>query len=153
MDLGAQDGRREIRGLEIGSRWGSRMMIQAMGLTRDDQSRVEMVVAALNTWEEGVHEEKRSQARELNDFVAAELGSLTRAGWPQVPSKAVGDNVPWRRPGEEAARPLEGAIYSVSGPVMAVHRTPTFREVGSSAEIGPGSACPESIDVRDPSVY
>lgn len=85
MGLGAQDGRGEIRGLEIGSRWGSRMMIQAMGLTRDDQSRVGMVVAALNTWEEGVHEEKRSQARELNDFVAAEPGSLTRAGWPQVP--------------------------------------------------------------------
>lgn len=35
---------------------------------------------------------------------------------------------------------------------MAARWTPTFREVGSSAEIGPGSACPESIDVRDPSI-
>lgn len=74
MDLGTQDGRGDIRGLKIGSRWGSRMITQAMGLTRDDLIRVVMLVAAFNSWQEDVHEEKRSQARRerLFGFVATD---------------------------------------------------------------------------------
>jgi len=63
MNLGTQDGRGENRGLEIGSRWGSRIITQAMGLTREVLIRVGMVVAALKSRQEDVHEEKRSQTR------------------------------------------------------------------------------------------
>lgn len=60
MELGAQDRRGEMQGLEIGPRWGSRMVVKVMGLTRDVLIRVGMLVAALNSRQEDVHEEKRS---------------------------------------------------------------------------------------------
>lgn len=63
MELGTQDRRGEMQGLKIGPRWGSRMIVKAMGLTRDVLIRVGMLVAALNSRQEDVHEEKRSQMR------------------------------------------------------------------------------------------
>jgi hypothetical protein len=61
--LGTQDRRGEMQGLEIGPRWESRIMVKTMGLTRDVLIRVGMLVAALNSRQEDVHEEKRSQMR------------------------------------------------------------------------------------------
>lgn len=61
--MGTQDRRGEMQGLKIGPLWESRMILKAMGLTRDVLMRVGMLVAALNSRQEYVHEEKRSQMR------------------------------------------------------------------------------------------
>jgi hypothetical protein len=70
-----KDRRGEMQGLKIGPLWESRMIAKAMGLTRDVLIRVEMFVAALNSRQEDVHEEKRSRMRRGSWILSLQMRS------------------------------------------------------------------------------